>query len=766
MYSLNDNFISRDIGPEITSSPVYNSIIFQAEWRLHARPFELLCDIAREIKENEGTKIYLKLLDGKGEELSAFGVLDEIENISQFYKEVVYRAMRPLLQEIPGGGIIITHSHCFRFDFTSLDGRPITPRAEVINVLDSFFADNVKRQDGTKIEVSFPKGIPSGMMYLHPDDMSEILVLLGYRDFPARETEPAGKSLLSGVSDVGSVPLKQKPHRTYESMVLRHRPARKKNKNSSSSSSVVEQDGGKRSIRQSLPLEEMARWKIKECKRGNYSALYLDWSKQIFEYQEFIKEAAATNAAINEPLSHDENPQEFVDYLSFIKAAIKARIDMIDHYQVPLSKMGKRQTKLIEKQHNKADIETQIANLNALIKPPSDWFIPLFEGKRKEDYKLLFRDQKAPAIATWGCSTQCDHCDGATTIRVSPFPWIWLEQLEFILRKSSVRFNFVQLFRGDYFRDYYDFVYDKDSSNILELSPVGEVYTSGFERGSVAERSFLKALEKGSATSLCLSIAPSAWMRRLGIEKYAENIAHILELAQKNRLPSKYKVFLFRRINDPTNLCQDIVEILKSKKMDYPIKFRNGSIENCGRFWQLGEKGLFYPSGRIDAADKLLNEDIDESVKYFILPDGQAIRGIKPKEGIMLRRYETVEGLGPIAKDPIECFNCALECAGLENRCPGRKEVFKHWWRLSGYGGFVSIQSSSSLKALNGIISSSSPVGHNVNIQDLIPSTPGNIDYPFEIIVGKIIDKKTGVETAKIEIVYYGRLHKSRYTLL
>ena len=370
--------------------------------------------------------------------------------------------------------------------------------------------------------------------------------------------------------------------------------------------------------------------------------------------------------------------------------------------------------KSIKKQHNKADIETQIANLNALIEPASDWFIPLFEGRRKEDYKLSFRNQGAPAIATWGCSTQCDHCDGATTIRVSPFPWIWLEQLEFILRKSSVRFNFVQLFRGDYFRDYYDFVYDKDSSNILKLSPVGEVHTSGFERGSVAERAFIKALKRGGVVvSLTLSIAPNAWMRRLGIKKYAEHIAHIIKLAQENLLPSKYKVFLFRRISDPTNLCQDILEVLESKKMLYLIEFEKKSIKNCGRFWQLGEKGLFYPSGRIEAGDKLSNEDIDKFVKYSILPDGQAIRGIKPKEGIMLRRYETVEGLGPIAKEPIECFNCDLDCAGVKNKCPGRKELFRHWG-LSAYAGFA--QSNSSLKVLNGIISSSSPMQRNMTL--------------------------------------------------
>ena len=94
---------------------------------------------------------------------------------------------------------------------------------------------------------------------------------------------------------------------------------------------------------------------------------------------------------------------------------------------------------------------------------------------------------------------------------------------------------------NDYFRDYYDFIYDKDASDIIRLFKIKYISTSGFAKGSVGERALLKTLPMNTIKALQISVAPSAWMRSViinsGVKQYIDYLTNIKDIPEKHLFP-------------------------------------------------------------------------------------------------------------------------------------------------------------------------------------------------------------------------------------
>lgn len=453
-------------------------------------------------------------------------------------------------------------------------------------------------------------------------------------------------------------------------------------------------------------LDELTEQIITQCKSGNFSLLILNWGKKHLDYQQFIKEAAAVNCAIKHFLSA-KDASKAIDPEIFIEKAINLRIEMIEKYQAALSEKGLESIFFIEHALKTAGI------LKVLMDPPADWFEPLLDDERK---KALLRKCVRPLVnseiydpsmdtprivATWGCSTQCDHCDGAAVIEIESFPWIWAEESQTLTPRHISRINLAS-YHNDHFRDYYDIIYDKDASHLYELLNRDITSTSGFAIGSVGERALKRILKKDKMGLFQISFAPSAWMRSVikkqgvqGYIKYLKNIETLFSNAGASDL-FQYAIFNFIRIDDPPDYIAKIIEFCSiSNRNDI-----SGKIHVSGRYAQFEATGEIdssrtkselnrlsdYPNEQDKRNTHFLFDDLD---KYFLLPDGQLIRGIEPDENTLMRSYETIQGVESIGRRKISCLMCQNPaCNGSQNsNCIGRSNVFKYHG-LSKSGGF------------------------------------------------------------------------------
>ncbi len=93
-----------------------------------------------------------------------------------------------------------------------------------------------------------------------------------------------------------------------------------------------------------------------------------------------------------------------------------------------------------------------------------------------------------------------------------------------------------------------------------------------------------------------------------------------------------------------------------------------------------------YPDDKTRKKSHLLFDDLD---KYFLLPDGQLIRGTEPNESTLMRNYYTIPGIKSIGQRKISCIMCqSPTCDGKPNsNCIERIKVFEYHG-LSKSGGF------------------------------------------------------------------------------
>jgi len=460
-----------------------------------------------------------------------------------------------------------------------------------------------------------------------------------------------------------------------------------------------------------LGLDELSDFIIKQCIKNDFSLLKLNWHKKHLDYQQFIKEAAALNQALSYLISSADIPSG-MDFNLFRKQAMLIRIEMIEHYQAPLSETGAAALDQIKKSLLTRDI------LQKLMRPPSEWFIPLFDKNRLKVLEaecnppLLTKGVYNPApyapciVATWGCSTQCDHCDGGSVIEVTSFPWVWIEksQSKTITPRHISRIK-LEYNLNDYFRDYYDFVYDRDASDVIQLFQAKFALTSGFAPGSVGERALKKALPYLGLFHV--SIAPSAWMRGIikkkGVKGYLNYLINIKTIVE-NYMPEdgtykkrlfKFEIFDFNRITDNADMFREIFDFgYKENGLKSP---RNIWVN--GNFYRLVSAGLINPEKMQSPVIFFKKDASEEDLKGFLngdvantalFPDGQAARVSKESKEELNRSYETITGLGPIGRRKIACWYCDnIACEGKKGvKCTGRAKIFKRRG-LSENGGFT-----------------------------------------------------------------------------
>lgn len=462
---------------------------------------------------------------------------------------------------------------------------------------------------------------------------------------------------------------------------------------------------------ESYSLNDLTTQILTQCKSGNFSLLGVNWEKKHLDYQQFIKEAAAINTAINHFIASVDTSHAINSDL-FIEKAINTRIEMIEKYQAPLSKKGLESIKAVNLAEKTADI------LKLLMNPPKEWFIPLFDEQRRA---VLSAKCNAPLknnaiynpapftpslVATWGCSTQCDHCDGGSVIEVTSFPWNWVEESQTVSPRYISRITHEPNLNG-YFKDYYDLVYDKDASDIIMLTGYKFISTAAFAPGSVGERALRKTLQLNHIKAFQVSIAPSAWMRSIiqksGIKEFIDHLKHIKSMVTEYNITSDYRygkltfvfaLYDFARIDDDSGILREIFDYCYSE---------NASPENV-TIWRNGNFNRLLNAGLIDIKNMkspsiAFREHFqDESLKDFIakdvsstalFPDGQVARVFTGSKKSLNRSYKTIPGLEPIGKEEINCWYCnKLDCPGNRaNNCTGKSNVFKYHG-LSENGGF------------------------------------------------------------------------------
>ncbi|MHB8155017.1 MAG: ATP-grasp domain-containing protein [Candidatus Omnitrophota bacterium] len=432
---------------------------------------------------------------------------------------------------------------------------------------------------------------------------------------------------------------------------------------------------------QKLSLAGLTEEIIADAGKQRHTLMKLDWSIRAYDYQLFIKHIAAVNAAISRVMLNDEYAGLSGNVLvEFLYVAIYARIDMIEHYQAPLSANGiehLNKIKFLLSKKEEENINELISLSKLVVEPKSDWFVSLFSMIRQPVFSI--HNYFVNAIPVWGCSTQCDHCDAATNIYLIAMPWIWMIEA----KKASFG---IKLSRSDFIRDYYDFVFDKDASDIVVLDQIPFIYTSGFEAGSVGERALEKTLKNNSLDSVHLSMAPSAWMRRIGQESYLANIHRIIKLIKQTNKRLCLLPFFFRREDDPDEIAKILEEYIDGEPSAY-----YGQIETCGRLWQLRGKDVAF----IDRNNKILPPQgskflREDSGSLNFIPDGKLITAITRPQGFNCRNYIEIKGWSCIGREEIRCFNCSIDCqGGVITNCIGRRSVFEAWG-LSSTGGFPS----------------------------------------------------------------------------
>ncbi|MDD5747262.1 MAG: hypothetical protein PHO30_08375, partial [Candidatus Omnitrophica bacterium] len=280
-----------------------------------------------------------------------------------------------------------------------------------------------------------------------------------------------------------------------------------------------------------LSLAERSRLIVARCENGDYRLLSVDFEKRKFDYQQHIKEVAAINDALNRIIGEKSGLRGFKDKSGFLKAAIATRLSIIENYSVHLSEYGNVMFNQIKSGIAMSGDDELLVALERLCDPSREWF----SGMLSDKAAAAIFETSPDIILTWGCSTQCDHCNGASIIRITSFPWPWIEELSRQFEDLSV-----MLFRNDFFRDYYDPVFHKDAYDVMEKFYITELNTSGFAPGSVAENALKRSKDRFGIVKI--SIAPSAWMRKIGTENYIRYLLNVINLAEGARKILGFKV--------------------------------------------------------------------------------------------------------------------------------------------------------------------------------------------------------------------------------
>ncbi|MFC1754598.1 GNAT family N-acetyltransferase, partial [Thermoproteota archaeon] len=458
-------------------------------------------------------------------------------------------------------------------------------------------------------------------------------------------------------------------------------------------------DEGRPSLFSRPTIPELAQIRIDEWKRGNLRNLRYDWLMEVFDYQEFARQADALNRGLIKILSFSPDELvEFSDISNFLELAVLIRIDaIVNHYEAPLSQEGEAAIEAIEDEieARSRSQEVLLETLRALFSAPEEWFI-LPDLPEKCDLSV---------VATSGCTTICDHCQQAALLQIISAPWVWLNYIAEVKRdlRGLIQLRGVLLrdVFNDFLRDYYDYVFVKDGSDVARLFYTIDFITSGFEPGSIGQEALRKILQEQDVRrrpSLTLSITASTWMRRIGVRGYLESILNMIWMLDAKDITYGFYKYFIKRPGDP-DWFDAVGRVLKESKGWEDDQ----SVYICGRLAELDavEPLEADPQGTVSIrrSQAFLREFAGE---LFFLSDGRILRKLEPREGDIHHRYEAYQGFGPIGRRHIVCRHCRLGCEGnLDPRvnCPGTRSIFT-FYGCSKTGGVAHSGGSSPLNRL------------------------------------------------------------------
>jgi len=461
----------------------------------------------------------------------------------------------------------------------------------------------------------------------------------------------------------------------------------------------------------SLGLKERVQLIVQECQQGNHHLLGLDFELKHTDYQQFILEAAALNEALL-TLVNQKSSDMIPNQRAFIQKAIDLRLQMIDHYQAPLSVTGSNVIK------NITSAEPSFDALHQLMNPKTDWFIPLFDQQRLE---VLERECNPPLdipgeynpkpftphlLATWGCSTQCDHCDGSSVIDIQSCPWSWvMDTRDRAVSPRRISRIQLELNQNDPFRDYYDFVFHKDAGDLYSFLNMDIVQTSGFAPGSVGEQALKKLLKISPPRIVQISVAPSAWMRRIiqnkGPQIFIDYLRNIQEITDKqkhirpdNAPHFRFAPFEFYRPDDYVRSMSQVFEYARwynegRVPLELSVNGRTALLKTAG-FLGFTARNIRLNELREGATDEQHQGFlVDNIAAVCLFPDGRVARVEISQRNRLFRTYRTIPGLDAIGNFSIQCMYCdSLTCYGKKDmRCRGRSQIFT-LQGLSPSGGY------------------------------------------------------------------------------
>ncbi|MBU0634509.1 MAG: hypothetical protein KKB82_06750 [Candidatus Omnitrophica bacterium] len=200
--------------------------IYKTTFPVHIRPLELLCDLSRIIMEKEGIKIYLKVLDkDKKEVLNFEQALDEMTNyitvLLPYFEE---------FREYKHGVFRIKKEHYFQLSFTLADETPVVPRRSIIDLFRKFFDNDIKRKDGSAIDVAFLYNDVQNRPTFEAHNMLELQAFLGYVFLPTPPPKTPARTtfLFEPQMDIDSEPIPSTSWSMYHLMVKAYTPDYKK----------------------------------------------------------------------------------------------------------------------------------------------------------------------------------------------------------------------------------------------------------------------------------------------------------------------------------------------------------------------------------------------------------------------------------------------------------------------------------------------------------------------------------------------------------
>ncbi|MBC8358242.1 MAG: methyltransferase domain-containing protein, partial [Candidatus Aminicenantes bacterium] len=178
-----------------SSSPISenqeSSLIVQAAYPIHVRPFDLLWDIARMIKENSQIKIFFEIRNKRGEGIYTLDIpLDEIDSPGKTALEIMKQLCSlGYLGNLDTLQLSIKKDHYLRFAFKDINDEPLYPGEKITTLLTNFVANNIKRTNGKLIDVSFNRFSADNRIEIDFSDRNEILTRLGYPIIRVKQKE-------------------------------------------------------------------------------------------------------------------------------------------------------------------------------------------------------------------------------------------------------------------------------------------------------------------------------------------------------------------------------------------------------------------------------------------------------------------------------------------------------------------------------------------------------------------------------------------------